>query len=248
MRSIAVNVEKGGVGKTTIAAHLAWHFADKGQRVLAVDMDRQSNLRTGLSDFTEIGHVSELLAGNLDASALPRLGLLHSDDGVPELLGPEANSYIQTFVDEFGKLEPHFDICIIDNPPNWGWVNMASMLAAECLLVPIEPALFSMKGAEQVGKTVGAVNGYRDEPIKVIGMLANRVLNTRSHRDRLDSVRAAVGDVLLKSTVHNLTDIEAAMDDNNPVWKRKGVRSNAISDMKAAIAEIEERMEISDAA
>ncbi len=247
MRSIAINVEKGGVGKTTISAHLAWHFADKDLRVLAIDMDRQSNLRCALgSDFSEIGHVSELLAGEIDVTALPRLALLHSDDGVSEMLGPEANAYIQTFVDELAKLDEFFDVCVIDNPPNWGWINMASMLAADGLLVPIEPALFSMKGAEQVGKTVSAANDYRDTPIHVVGMLANRVLATRSHRDRLDDVRAAVGPVLLDATVHNLTDIEVAMDDQQPVWRRKGVRSGAIDDMCAAMNEIETRMEAAD--
>lgn len=48
MTEIAFFNNKGGVGKTTLVYHLAWAYADLGVRVLAVDLDPQSNL-TGLS-------------------------------------------------------------------------------------------------------------------------------------------------------------------------------------------------------
>jgi len=48
MTTIAFFNNKGGVGKTTLVYHLAWAYADLGVRVLAVDLDPQSNL-TGLS-------------------------------------------------------------------------------------------------------------------------------------------------------------------------------------------------------
>ena len=46
--SIACVAGKGGVGKTTTCASLAGAFAERGRRVLAVDMDPQSNLTSGL--------------------------------------------------------------------------------------------------------------------------------------------------------------------------------------------------------
>ena len=55
MKTIAVNIEKGGAGKTTIACHLAWHLADAGHRVLVLDLDRQCNASTALRDFEQLG-------------------------------------------------------------------------------------------------------------------------------------------------------------------------------------------------
>ena len=55
MKTIAVNIEKGGAGKTTIACHLAWHLADIGHRVLVLDLDRQCNASTALRDFEPLG-------------------------------------------------------------------------------------------------------------------------------------------------------------------------------------------------
>ena len=60
MKTLVVNNEKGGVGKSTIAVHLAWYFAERGNRVLFLDLDPQSNGTTTLAAH----------AGEIDAAAL----------------------------------------------------------------------------------------------------------------------------------------------------------------------------------
>ena len=46
MKTVTLFNNKGGVGKTTLAYHLAWMFREIGLNVLAVDLDPQSNLTT----------------------------------------------------------------------------------------------------------------------------------------------------------------------------------------------------------
>ena len=46
MKSIGFVSARSGVGTTTLVSHLAWMFAERGQRVLAVDLDPQAGLST----------------------------------------------------------------------------------------------------------------------------------------------------------------------------------------------------------
>ena len=54
MKTIAFFNNKGGVGKTTLAYHVAWMYAELGQRVLAVDLDPQANLTTIFLDEDQL--------------------------------------------------------------------------------------------------------------------------------------------------------------------------------------------------
>ncbi len=54
MKTIAFFNNKGGVGKTSMAYHLAWMFRDLGHSVLTVDLDPQSNLTSIFLDESDI--------------------------------------------------------------------------------------------------------------------------------------------------------------------------------------------------
>src|SRR3546814_2781145 len=72
--TIAINVEKGGAGKTMIACHLAWVLADAGHRVLFLDLDRQCNATDALADFESLGTCKPLFEPNyVPPTSLPRL-------------------------------------------------------------------------------------------------------------------------------------------------------------------------------
>ena len=50
MKTIAFFNNKGGVGKTSLVYHLAFMFAERGQSVVAVDLDPQANLSSMFVD------------------------------------------------------------------------------------------------------------------------------------------------------------------------------------------------------
>lgn len=68
MKSIIVGTRKGGVGKTTLAVHLAWYFAEKKLRVLMIDLDGQANSSQTLAAYVVPGLTASRL---FSAEALP---------------------------------------------------------------------------------------------------------------------------------------------------------------------------------
>ena len=122
MDTFVITHQKGGVGKTTIAALLAWWFAQKHQaRVALLDLDSQKNLtrsyaqhRTELSAAPRFGAAGLRLADRPPGALCLFAGATEFTDlerASPEVIRPFRNNVVQ--------LSPHFDTCLIDTPRPW---------------------------------------------------------------------------------------------------------------------------------
>lgn len=181
---------KGGVGKTTLVYHLAHMLVGLGHRVLAVDLDPQSNLTAmcvseerlealwpedGEHVQSVLGCVRPIMRGLGDLSAphvevlRDGLGLIAGDLGLsafedklsdawPRALDRDEAAYRTLSV--FHRMvqdgaESHgADLALIDVGPNLGAINRAALLAADHVVTPLAPDLFSMQGLRNLGPTL----------------------------------------------------------------------------------------------
>lgn len=186
---VALFNNKGGVGKTSLAYHLAWMFSDLGARVVAADLDPQANLTAafvddevleqiwtrgddaetvfgcvqpllrGIGDIVEPkGHPVEenlvLLAGDLALSAF-------EDELSSEWSGcldrkERSFRVITAFwrtLQALGRGLPA-DVAVVDLGPNLGAINRAALIAADFVVVPLSPDLFSLQGLKNLGPTL----------------------------------------------------------------------------------------------
>ncbi len=127
MITIALFNNKGGVGKTTLAYHLAHMFPRLGYRVLAVDL--------GLSRFEDKLSESWPKGFANDQAALRATSAFHR---MIQLAGRVVGA----------------DVVLVDVGPNLGAINRAALLAADYLLVPLAADLFSLQGLKNLGPTV----------------------------------------------------------------------------------------------
>jgi len=201
--AIACVSGKGGVGKTTTTASLAAIFAERGRRVLAVDMDPQSNLTSGLG-FNPYGldrTVANLLIDPTrelrEVVLATRWSDLHLLAASPDLSGIEAE--LPSVIDRELLLRDavrrdtdasNYDFILFDTPPSFGFHTVSVLAAADYVLIPVQMSGFALKGLKETLRTVHAARQQLNPLLAVLGMVATFVTpRTRFSRDLLDGLR-----------------------------------------------------------
>lgn len=187
---IAICNQKGGVGKTTTATNLSAALAMEGKRVLAIDMDPQSDLSTclGYARTDELQTtVSDMMGKAINDEGFNwKDGLLESKDGVfllpanLDLSAMEMNlvstmnreRILRGYVD---KVKKNFDFVVIDCMPSLGMITVNALAAADSVIIPVQSHYLPAKGMEQLLKTVGKVQRYVNPSLKVDGVLMTLV-------------------------------------------------------------------------
>lgn len=170
MRIVAIANQKGGVGKTTTAINLSACLAQRGVRVLLLDLDPQGNATSGLGIAQEDGgSLYPALVSNIEAkklirsTRLPNLSIIRSHQelaGCEIELAQQGNHLIRLReVLTPLRYSGHFDYLIMDCPPSLGVLMTGALSAADELVVPIQCEYFGLEG---LSKIVNVVQQIRD--------------------------------------------------------------------------------------
>lgn len=180
-RIIAVANQKGGVGKTTTAINLSSCLAAMGKKVLAVDMDPQGNMTSGLSvDKDEVEYtVYDLIIGEADIEQVLVKDVFENLDVMPtsidlsaaeiELIDIENKEYILR--DEVHKVRDNYDFIIIDCPPSLSMLTINAMTTADTVLVPIQCEYYALEGLSQLIRTIELVKERLNEKLEMEGVV-----------------------------------------------------------------------------
>ena len=176
---ISVLNQKGGVGKTTLSVNLAAAMAKSGSRILLIDADPQGS--------------------SLDWAAA------RSDDPIFPVVGlPRAT--IHKEVEELGK---GYDHIIIDGPPRVTDLARSAILAADMVLIPVQPSPYDIWAAEEVVKLIEEAKVFK-ENIKCAFVVNRKIANTAIGRDVGEALAAYPVQVLVASITQRVIFAEAA--------------------------------------
>ena len=180
-RIIAIANQKGGVGKTTTAINLSACLADKGKKVLAVDMDPQGNMTSGLGldkEFLE-KTVYDMIIGESDIEEVLQKETMENLDVLPtnidlsaaeiELIDVENKEFIVR--NSIQKIRDNYDFVIIDCPPSLSMLTINAMTTADSVLVPIQCEYYALEGLSQLIHTVELVKDRLNPDLEIEGVV-----------------------------------------------------------------------------
>lgn len=213
---IAVAAQKGGVGKTTTSVNLAaaWaRYHDK--RVLIIDLDPQSHVNVALRDQVLVGGgpISEVLANHRTMEVeeistctdITGLYITPADPGLTEAQVTLASRIGKELVlkTALEVTRSHYDLIVIDCPPDLGTLTVNALVAADHVLIPANLAALSMSGVSGLLEAVHEVTAELNPRLNVLGVALTRLdaRNRKSNDAILDFLKENWGALLLESSV-----------------------------------------------
>lgn len=243
---IAVTAQKGGVGKTTTAVHLAAGLAMfHKRRVLLMDLDAQGHVSKSLSQSVPETSSSTETLGQLllqkkrdvyelaHASNIDGLWIIPSDRDLNEtetILSTRIGKEL-VLRQALAIARTHFDAILIDCPPNLGNLTLNALVAADSVLIPCDMSILSLDGVSAIMETIGTVKEMLNPSLQLLGLVRTRLdrRNQTVNRTIDDTLRTQYGAHLLETVIGISTAIAKAQHEGLTVFhhapKNQGAQS-----------------------
>lgn len=253
MKTIAITNQKGGVGKTTTALATAYGLADKGKKVLLIDLDPQQNASlvlgirgatpTSLDVMLKKSGITEAIRAAGSVHAIPADRYAGEADEAMKASYPKGGA-MQALKNALGSVGAFYDYCIIDTPPDMHTLSINALTAADYAVIPVEADVFSITSLEEVRVSIQTVKASINPELTIAGVLLTKakkrtVLN-RDIKEQLEQIAQAMGAVLFDTAIRDsIRPAEAAIMHRS--LYDYAPRDGVTNDYRAYIAQLEQR-------
>src|SRR5580704_8709337 len=192
---IALANQKGGVAKTTTTLNLGVAFAERGLRVLCIDLDPQGNLTMSQgmnpdtierSMFDVLVHrlpIAEVIATREIDVAVASIDLAGADMALASQIGRE-----RALQKALEPIKERYDYILIDTPPSLGLLTINAFVAASGVIVPVQTEYLSLRGLVQLENTLQMVRENLNPHVAVMGILPTMYDKRLTHSREADEI------------------------------------------------------------
>ena len=180
-KTISVALQKGGVGKTTTTINLAAALAEKGKKVLVIDIDPQCNTTSGfgLDKESEENTTYALLLGETSIQQcikridLEKIDLIPSEEEIAaigiEMLGYEDKELqLKKSIEE---IKDKYDYIFIDCPPSLSLLTINAFVASDTVLIPTQCEYYALEGLSLLIHTMNLVRERMNPILDIEGIV-----------------------------------------------------------------------------
>ncbi|MBI3966431.1 MAG: AAA family ATPase [Chloroflexi bacterium] len=247
---IAVANQKGGSGKTTTVQSLGAAFAERGRRVLMVDMDPQASLSEGcgISLYELERTIYHVLLGS---AKLPEIVLAVDErlDLAPANIHLSAAEIQLVSVSRredrlrnaIRTVRDGYEYVLIDCPPSFGLLTLNCLSAADSVLIPMTCDYYTMLGVRLLLDTVREIQAEVQPELRIEGLVATRFDGRTLHaREILEQTRSALGSELrvFDTVIRESVRFKEAPINGQTILKYAGTGDGAMA-YRALAEEIE---------
>lgn len=197
--------QKGGVGKTTLSLHLAHQLSNLGAKVLVIDGDPQGSAR-------------DWLAAREESAPFALLGLDR----------PTIHREVERLMDDY-------DAIVIDSPPRVTDIARSAILAADLIVIPVQPSPYDVWAAADTVSLVNDAIIYKED-IKTVFAINREIVNTAIGRDVAEALHTSEVPVL-KSHVCQRVSFAESVTKGQTVFETK-TDAKAIAEIEALTQEV----------
>src|SRR5512133_2190631 len=220
---------KGGTGKTSISSSYAYRRAERGYRVLVLDLDSQGHATKCLGkeggSFERTLHDVLIRKTPIDEvtiqTAMPGLSIVPAnlamstiDLALMPLAGREfrLRNALQGFAAKY-------DFVVMDAPPSFGLLNLNALMAADDLVIPVLADFLSYDGLRLLFETIQGLEQDLSHQLENIFVVVNAYNQTfKIAREALDALRTHYSEYLLRSVVRQCTKFAQASSEGCPIF------------------------------
>jgi chromosome partitioning protein len=220
---------KGGTGKTSLSSSYAYRLAERGYRVLMIDLDSQGHATKCLGQEGSKAErtLHDVLIRKVPIeevtirTAMPGLSLVPAnlqmstiDLALMPLAGREfrLRNALQGFASRY-------DFVVLDAPPSFGLLNLNALMAANDLVIPVLADFLSYDGLRLLFETIQGLEEDLSHQLENIFIVVNAFNQTfKIAREALDALRTHYADYLLDTVVRQCTKFAQASSEGCPIF------------------------------